>query len=79
MIRPSGNPFYGVAYSSIWDCLAGIVPWKRSIYERMFKQMGFWRVILNSKNGEINKMQLLSFYKRVGISNLNSVIKQIKL
>ena len=45
----------------------------------MFKQMGFWRVILNSKNGEINKMQLLSFYRRVGISNLNSVIKQIKL
>ena len=49
------------------------------IYESMFKQMGFWRVILKSKNGEINKMQLLSFYRRVGISNLNSVIKQIKL
>jgi len=45
----------------------------------MFKQMGFWRAILKSKNGEINKMQLLSFYRRVGISNLNSVIKQIKL
>jgi len=45
----------------------------------MFKQMGFWRVILKSKNGEINKMQLLSFYRRVGISNQNSVIKQIKL
>jgi len=45
----------------------------------MFKQMGFWREILNSKNGIINKMQLLSFYKRVGISNLKPVIKQIKL
>jgi len=37
------------------------------IYESMFKQMGFWRVILKSKNGEINKMQLLSFYRREGL------------
>jgi len=62
MIRPSGNPIYGVAYSSIWNCL-GNRPVE--IYESMFKQMGVWRVILKSKNGEINKKQLLNFYRRV--------------